>query len=559
MIYVSEKSTVVEFKMKCLFLIFLMVLFYGCSVSESSTDSDVLQQNDQNEEVQDQKTIDDSGNENKDSNTVSDDPVVDNEVSDPSSDTEKNDDIFVPDNETQDIDKVDSETTDEDTGNAICGVESPDPVNEDPLPIVADYGIRESFQNGGFTDHFLYSNTAKQFKIGVREQWGSSIVFFGFANSSSSNVIDANDTGREVQIAIYDPDRITQNCAWDATCRSTGSDCTGGITYLGWNPVQGGNRCNNGSPTESITGSDGEMIASVVPYQWNPAWDRKDCVSDICDDISYKYRLSDMRYIQKIRWVDPNIVEIKMTIHNLTDIERSPTLQEFPTLYVPYGEHGLQNYNVLLDSNGTQIAIDVPANDGFFMKNFESAGGWTTLQNSVRDYGVGIYYENRLTEFQGWQKDGIFNNVRSRIVFGLPANGTVSARAYLILGSFATVKILAEGLDAKIPPFGYADTPANDDEVSGDTLNVEGWVLDNKGVSKIEVFIDGVSKGEIALNTAREDVCKEWPGYSMCPTAGYSGSVNISDLSVCAYLVEIKATDTDSNVRVIAKKRIFKK
>ncbi|HQI04260.1 MAG TPA: hypothetical protein PLD55_08830 [bacterium] len=66
-----------------------------------------------------------------------------------------------------------------------------------------------------------------------------------------------------------------------------------------------------------------------------------------------------MRYIQRIRWVGTNVVEIKMTIHNLTNIERRATLQEFPTLYVPYGAHGLQNYNMLLDSDGTQIPIDV--------------------------------------------------------------------------------------------------------------------------------------------------------------------------------------------------------
>ena len=548
-----------------LVIAFFLAVFSGCTVSDDITDSDVLDKNDSTE-TQDQAqndsatTNDESTVDDKDE--VLDDKVDETEFNDTQNDTETNDEATdeIQTDIGTDADEIfDNEASDSDADDAVCGIPTPEPVNEDPLPTVSDYGMHQIVPNGAFTDHYLYSNSAGEFKIGVREQWGSSIIFLGFSNNQDSNVIDANDTGREVQIAIYDPDRITQNCAWNASCASTASQCAGGITYLGWNPVQGGNRCNNGSPTESISGSDGEMISSVVPYQWNPAWDRQDCESDICDDINYKFKLSDMRYIQKLRWIGSNIVEVKMTIHNLTDIERRATLQEFPTLYVPYGAHGLQNYNVLLDSEGTQIAIDVPANDGFFKKDFDSAGGWTTLQNSAQNYGVGIYYENRLTEFQGWQKDGVFNNVRSRIVFGLPASGTVNARAYLILGGFSTVKTLAEDLDKKIPPFGYLDAPKSDDEVTGNTLNIGGWVLDNKGVSKIEVFIDGVSKGELSLNTSREDVCKVWPGYSMCPNAGYSGSVDISELSVCAHLLEIKATDTDSNERVVAKKRFFRK
>ena len=533
-------------------IVSILIITAGCKVSdEVSSDADVLKtDSDQmvttpDEEIPEKEVDKDSVYE------------PDNETVDDSLPDDLPDDLFDTDSEINDT--YPDETVDEDADNSICpNVEKPVSPSEDPLNIVADFGIRESANNGGFTDHFLYSNSAKQFKIGVREQWGSSIVFLGFSNNVNSNVIDANDTGREVQIAIYDPDRIMQNCAHNASCATTPTECANSITFLGWNPVQGGNRCNNGSPTESISGTNGEMIASVVPYQWNPAWDRTDCFSDICSDNNYKNRLSDMRYVQRLRWVGSNIVEIKMTIHNLTNIERRATLQEFPTLYVPYGAHGLQNYNTLLDSSGTAIAIDVPANDGFFMKNFDSPGGWTTLQMASKEYGVGIYYENRLTKFQGWQKDGVFNNVRSRIEFGLPANGTVNARAYLILGGFDTVKVFAEELDAAIAPFGHLDAPTEDAEITGNSLGIGGWVLDNKGVAKIEVFIDGTLKGEIPLNTERADVCKVWPGYSMCPTAGYTGNIDITELTNCAHILEIKATDTDSNVRVIAKKRFFK-
>jgi L-ribulokinase len=67
--------------------------------------------------------------------------------------------------------------------------------------------------------------------------------------------IYADVTGREVQVAFYDPDRAMQNCAWNASCATTPSNCPGGITYLGWDPVQGGNRCNRGSGVGRTSGS----------------------------------------------------------------------------------------------------------------------------------------------------------------------------------------------------------------------------------------------------------------------------------------------------------------
>ena len=86
-----------------------------------------------------------------------------------------------------------------------------------------------------------------------------------------------------------------------------------------------------------------------------------------------------------------------------------------------------------MDADGTQIDIDIPANDGFFVKNFTSSSPWTALQNEDLTYGVGILYENGLQEFQGWQNRSLpFNNVRSLIHFGIPAIETQLAVEQLI-------------------------------------------------------------------------------------------------------------------------------
>ena len=242
-----------------------------------------------------------------------------------------------------------------------------------------------------------------------------------------------------------------------------------------------------------------------------------------------------------------------MTVENLSNIAHAPTNQEFPTVYAGYG-NGTPNLNVLLDSDGNQVTIDNPANDGFFEKSFESPGGWVSLQNAALDYGVGLYYENRQTTYQGWQKAGVFNNVRAKFPFGLAGKGTVRARAYLVVGSFALVKETLEALDATLPPSGALESPAPDVAV-GNEVTVKGWALDNKGVALIEIVIDGEVHATAATNVPRPDICARYPGYADCPSVGFETVVSTKELTPCPHLLEIRATDTDGNSRTIARRR----
>jgi hypothetical protein len=446
-------------------------------------------------------------------------------------------------------------------GGAACvDVAKPAPVSVDLLPTQTPAGKVETLQANGFTDDYLLQGDGK-LKIGVRRQWGASIIFFGFhqgPGGNTTNVIDAHDTGREVQVAFYDPDRVAQGCAWNASCQSKPGTCGNSITYLGWNPVQGGNECNVGSPIESITGSGGVLTAVVRPNHWNPDWQDPGCSNGGCKDPAKKAMLSDVRYTQRLRFVQDNVVEIDMQVDNLTDQGHAATLQEFPTLYASYGASGTPNLKVLLDSNGQAITIDQPANDGFFVKEFSSPGGWATLQNAKQDYGVALYYENRTSGFQGWQKSGVFNNFRSKFSFGLGPKASVRARAYLVLGGYGTVKGLIGALDAKLPPFGALDTPTPEAQATGQ-VQLAGWTLDNAGVTQVEAWLDGQPWGKLPLNVPRPDVCAAWPGYAMCAGAvGFAHSLPLpAGLGVCGHLLEIVATDSHGNARVVARQRLF--
>jgi hypothetical protein len=438
-------------------------------------------------------------------------------------------------------------------------VASPAPVSLESLPAASPPGRWESVTAGSFHDDYLYDGT-DYIKVGTRREWGGSITFFGLAAAgpglNPSNTIDANDTGREVQVAFYDPDRIMQGCAWNGSCVNTPTSCPNSITYLGWNPVQGGNRCNNGSPVDSTTGTGGVLTAVVNPLFWNPVWDRGDCDSSACGDVALAGRRSDVQVVQRLRFVRTHVVELDYTVSNLSDVDHAETFQEMPTLYSANGQQGPDLWR-LVDSDGNDVPIDQPAGgDGFNYKNLTSPGGWVSLQDDGRTYGVGILYENRLSAFQGWQLRSMpFNNVRAQFPFGIPAHGTVRARAYLVLGAYATVAAEAAWLDTHLAPFGVLDSPSPDAEVSG-LVDVWGWALDNKGVTAVDLVVNGRAPVPMTTGSERPDVCLVWPGYAGCPRVGYHGVWDTSALARCSHVVEVVAEDSDGNRRVIASRRV---
>ena len=423
---------------------------------------------------------------------------------------------------------------------------APDPWNQ-RLPSKGFGGITPP-GSGANKDVFLSSPAPNPdyLRIGARLNWGGSIVFFGLSANAQSNVIDANDTGRELQIALYDPSRIMQNCAWNASCQSTPTTCANSITFLGWNPVQGGDECGHGSTAEWSQQGDALRVITH-PLQWNPDWDKHDCTQSPCGASGVPVAVD---YVTDLRFVSSHVVEVAMELQSKENFSHPVTGQEFPTLYVAHGQNG-PDLPVLLDASGGQISLSTPANDGFFMGNFDSPGPWVSWQNNTKDYGVGIAMDQGIRQWQGWRADSpYFHNVRARIEFGLPAGKVVRGVSYLALGGFTTVKSELEGVLAKRPPFGILDQPAAGTTVTvaqGADVQLSGWVLDTDKLSSVKVSVNGQAATDLAVNGARPDVCEVYPAYSGCPSAGFSGTISTSGWDTCPHLVKVSAQDGDGN------------
>ncbi len=400
-------------------------------------------------------------------------------------------------------------------------------------------------------------NPSGRLRLGVRRTWGGGVVFWGLSADPNSNTIDANDTGRLLQLAIYDPTRIRQGCAYNASCSAATMTCPASISYLGWNPVQGGDKCNRGAPVLSYGRKGDGLTIRVQPVQWNPDWDRADCTQTGCGTAA---RPVDVLYDMDYRFVREHVVEIAMQVTSNETFSHPDTAQEFPTLYV---SHGAPDLPLLLDAAGTPVALTTPANDGFFVGNFTSPGPWVTWQLPDRLYGVGLATDEGVADFQGWRGDGTtapyFHNVRPQLAFALGAGQTVRGISYLALGSFTTVKAELEATLAARPPFGHLDAPAAGTTLSfaaGAPIDVAGWVLDTTAIGSVQVEIDGQPAATLATGTARPDVCAVYPAYRGCPQAGFAGQVPTTGLSACAHLLRVTASDGDGNSTVLGERVI---
>ena len=440
-----------------------------------------------------------------------------------------------------------------------------DPVDESPLPVQSAGNAVMSTTVNGHDDDYVF-NQAGNRKLGVRKDWGGAIVFFGLASGTpgmnTTNAVDGNDTGREVQIALYDPERWYQGCAWNASCTTTPTSCPETMAFFGWNPVQGGNRCNHGSDFDDARLEEGTSTITTTPLFWNPNWDRADC-QESCNNPSTDTRRSDIQLTQKVRFVRADVVELSYEITNLGDLNHKSAAHEFPTLYASFGKNGTPDLFRLIDSTSTELTTGWQTDaHGFRYQNFTSPGGWASLQNQNLDYGVALYYEAGMTSFQAWNKadNPKFNNFRGLFAFPIGPHAQVRARSYLILGSLASVGAQTQWLDDNLPPFGWLDSPVPDAGASGH-VSVHGWAMDNKAVSAVQMIIDGGAPTQLSYGAARPDVCAVWPGYPACGNGkvGFEGSFDADTLAAnpCGHVIEIKAIDNQGNAKMIARQRFY--
>ncbi len=107
--------------------------------------------------------------------------------------------------------------------------------------------------------------------------------------------------------------------------------------------------------------------------------------------------------------------------------------------------------------------------------------------------------------------------------------------------------IPASAADSENIPFGYLDSPAPGQTISG-TFNVYGWALDDGGsIQRVEIYLDGKYIGDAVYGDARPDVAHDYPGRDGAPNFGYSLQLDTTLYSNGIHTLSAVAFDPSGN------------
>lgn len=423
------------------------------------------------------------------------------------------------------------------------------PLAQSSCPAIADVSRRplgETDFNGaiarinhdGFHDVFLSAREG-QSRVGIREEWAGAVVFLS--------------RGQDNQLA---PQGLRLALANDAYPRQGGAkiECPSGPEFSGWSAFQGADKCGH-APGVLGTETTAGLQTIFTPVQYNRGWRRRDCstTGSICGERSPEH--PPIRIAQNLRFVRADALEIEVQITNLGEediLSRHQTRADLPALFPA------TSLRHLFNADGEVQTADPRVPAGLTEARFEfvTPEGWAGFSDDNGQESVGLLWENRPAHARALGGDA--PELSSDLPLILPAHGTLRARYYVLLGSRADLSAHAQALDRALPPFGAIDV--NELRPDARTVDLRGWVLDNKGVEAVELWVDGKKTADLELQTQRDDVCAAYPGYHMCEQThsriGFATTYRRPAGTGCERPVEVRARDSDGNWRVIARKSV---
>ena len=75
--------------------------------------------------------------------------------------------------------------------------------------------------------------------------------------------------------------------------------------------------------------------------------------------------------------------------------------------------------------------------------------------------------------------------------------------------------------------------------------NIRGWVVGSSGISRVELYMDGVLKTNIPVGGQRSDVGTSYPTYPNSDDSGFSMAYNYSDMAAGGHTILVRAIDKE--------------
>lgn len=237
-----------------------------------------------------------------------------------------------------------------------------------------------------------------------------------------------------------------------------------------------------------------------------------------------------------------------------------------PTHAVRYEYDDLGRLTEATYDSGKKITYTYDAGGNILKVEADSGLKLTPIGNKSVYEGAALEFTVSANAFQGTNLTYSASNLPSGAVFNNATHVFTWVTQVGQAGAYSNVRfevsdgnqLVSEEITITVKASNNVAVGCWDSPVDGKTINgrynVNGWYYEPSGVSKIEVFIDGVLSGTAAYGLSRADVPKVYP---WCGTkTGFSYSLNTLTLAEGAYTLHVKITANDGKETVLTSRTI---
>jgi hypothetical protein len=401
-------------------------------------------------------------------------------------------------------------------------------LSSDPAPQTSQSG------NILYLESYSSSHTAR---IGLDLSLGGSIVELSL---DGTNFVNMHDAGREVQSSVFDGAGTYDTC----------SGCSGNF---GWNPSLAGDAYGNGSPVLGQQVTTDSLYVKTQPLQWYPDNKGGNASDPIVSDT----------YIEQTVSVVPGAplafqLHLKLT-HFGTDLHYN-VIQEFPSSHLNGTNGTLYYYSGTAPwTRDTVNSEKVPANPGPIDLYVPEL--WAAMVDS-NGMGMTLFLPAQAPwdfaqSFSGGDGNGptsyATNYLRPRLAFTLGPNAVIQDDAYLLAGDYSTSRDAIYGLHQVLPPtvdvfppFGNLDLISP--TISGNSVTISGWAIDDTAVSGVQVFVDGQLNGNATYGINNAGIQQYLPNAPV--NCGWTYTLDSTRLANGTHVITVQARDPSNNLAI---------
>lgn len=374
-------------------------------------------------------------------------------------------------------------------------------------------------------------------RVGVDKVWGGAIREIWHRGA---NVINHYDGGRLIGISVYDgADPYNQANIHDPN-------------NWGWNPTPSDKYDHRNRPIDYRLDGDTFYVKSRNLH-WNPDDKGGGRFQAVPSDLIVETWLS-------FPPDHPTVLKARFRATYEGEADHAVSSQEFPFAYVNPGYHRIVAYTGNAPWTGAPAETDAPG-------RLPASEGWVAFVNGA-DMGLTLYAPfhyplitgSRLATAPPPRDDT--NYLLPFLPQAYAQGSTFETTVFYVAGDWRaareTIAALRQDLDLSAdiaPPHGTLDVPHPDAVVSGRTT-VAGWAIDDVGIERVEVWVDGERIGEADYGSSRPDVARDYPGLPSEPNFGFQYALDTADLSPGPHEITIRLVDEAGNPQALMPRRV---